>query len=255
MAGGPEVAGYRGFLIAGERVSMELPESYRGREQTFIKHLFLRNYLERVALNILSKRDAFVYVDGFSGPWRTKDQNYKDTSFSIAIAQLRRVRDIYAERGERKRVRCLFVERNRTAFRLLEDTVQRESQADPDIDIKALNGEFETLIPDVMQFIGTSFSLAFIDPSGWTGFDPRKIGPVLRHKPGEVIVNLMYDHINRFLHDEMATTRASYEALFGDPSWRDLLRDDLTREEAIIELYRQRLRHVGNLHMLHPPRY
>ena len=53
---------------------MLIPKDYVGREQTYIKHFFLERYLERVAYNILSFRDNFVYVDGFSGPWRSEDK-------------------------------------------------------------------------------------------------------------------------------------------------------------------------------------
>jgi len=43
---------------------------YRGREQTYLKHFFLERYLERVAYVIGYSQPQFVYVDGFSGPWK-----------------------------------------------------------------------------------------------------------------------------------------------------------------------------------------
>ena len=42
-----------------------LPDNYRGREQTFIKHIILERYLERVARNILWSYQEFVFNDGF----------------------------------------------------------------------------------------------------------------------------------------------------------------------------------------------
>ncbi|MCH9054044.1 MAG: hypothetical protein IIA72_23845 [Proteobacteria bacterium] len=77
---------------------MKPPEFYRGREQTYLKHFFLEKYLERVAWNILSFRDEFVYVDGFSGPWKSEDEALEDTSFMIALNQLRKVRQGLKER-------------------------------------------------------------------------------------------------------------------------------------------------------------
>ena len=41
-----------------------VPEAYRGREQTLVKHLVLEKYIERVAFNILSFSNEFVFVDG-----------------------------------------------------------------------------------------------------------------------------------------------------------------------------------------------
>ena len=74
------------------------PSLYVGREQTYVKHFFLKRYLERVAYNIYSFQTDFAYVDGFSGPWKSAAENYKDTSFSLALEQLRAVRTGVKER-------------------------------------------------------------------------------------------------------------------------------------------------------------
>ena len=47
---------------------------YEGREQTYLKHFFLEKYLERVAYVIGFSYPEFVYVDGFSGPWRAEHE-------------------------------------------------------------------------------------------------------------------------------------------------------------------------------------
>ena len=78
------------------------PEFYRGREQTYVKHFFLEKYLERVAYNIFSFRNEFTYVDGFSGPWKSADEDFADTSFAIALNQLRNVRDGMSQRGKKE---------------------------------------------------------------------------------------------------------------------------------------------------------
>lgn len=84
---------------------------YRDRERTYLKHFFLEKYLERVAYVIGNRYPGFVYVDGFSGPWRSEDEKFEDTSFMIAIEQLRRVRDGLAKVGKQPRIRCLFIEK------------------------------------------------------------------------------------------------------------------------------------------------
>ena len=50
---------------------------YKGREQTYLKHFFLEKYLDRVAHKILSFQNDFVYVDGFSGPWKSNKTHKK----------------------------------------------------------------------------------------------------------------------------------------------------------------------------------
>lgn len=212
---------------------------YRGREQTYLKHFFLERYLERVAYNIGSFAPQFVYVDGFSGPWRSEDQAFEDTSFMIAIATLRRVREGLAKLGRTPTISCVFVEKDPEAFALLQKAVAGVQ----DINVTVLNAEFERAIPDVLTAIGKAFSLVFIDPTGWTGFGLKQIDRVLTHR-GEVLVNFMFDHINRFL--DAANPDVSFDELFGGPGWESAIVAGARREDAIIDLYRARMRTIGN---------
>ena len=214
---------------------------YRGREQTYLKHFFLERYLERVAYVIGFSQREFVYVDGFSGPWKSQDEEFEDTSFIIAVKKLREVRDGLARAGKYPRIKCLFVEKNRAAFETLERAINNIS----DLEVRALRGEFESVIPDILRFVGNSFSLVFIDPTGWTGFGLRVIEPVLRHRPGEVLINFMFDHINRFLAHPSREVGASIDQVFGSSEWQGEMRGGKKREDTIIELYRDRLRTTG----------
>lgn len=222
-----------------------LPSQYRGREQTFIKHLILRRYLETVARHILWFQQEFVFVDGFSGPWAAASQNYEDTSFGIAMRLLRKVRDeLKANHQRDRRVRCIFVEKGARAFGRLSEAVRAASY----IDARAIRGRFEDSVDEILPQIASAFALISIDPKGWS-FDLRKLGPLLRHRPSEVIVNFMFEHINRFLDDQRPGIRASYVLPFGDPNWRSrfdaLQASGLGREEAVLELFREQLKAVG----------
>lgn len=42
-------------------------ETYRGREQTLVKHFILRQYLKRFAHIVGSHWDSITYVDCFAG--------------------------------------------------------------------------------------------------------------------------------------------------------------------------------------------
>jgi len=182
-----------------------------------------------------------VYVDGFSGPWKSDDEAFEDTSFIIAINKLRQVREGLARAGKHPRIRCLFIEKDPTAFAAIEGAISSVS----DIEVQALDGEFEELIPNILRFIGRSFSLVFIDPTGWTGFGLRKIEPILKHSPGEVLVNFMFDHINRFLENPRPEIAASFDELLGGPGWDAAMNAGARREKAIVELYRERMRASG----------
>jgi len=217
------------------------PEYYKGREQTYLKHFFLERYLERVTYNIGSFANEFVYVDGFSGPWKSGDEALEDTSFMIAIKKLREVREGLAKIGRTPKIRCLFVEKDPESYRALEAAVRHVS----DIQVQPLNGDFEQSIPEVLKFVGKAFSLVFIDPTGWTGFGLKQITPILQHRPGEVLVNFMFDYINRFFDDPRPDIASSFTELFGGPGWEDAVRSAVRREDAIVDLYRERMRAAG----------
>ncbi len=218
---------------------MKPPEHYRGREQTYLKHFFFERYLERVAYKVGSFATEFVYVDGFSGPWRTEDPGFEDSSFVIAIHKLRQVREGLAKIGRTPKVRCVFVEPDRAAHSHLE----RATSSVTDIEIRTLNSEFEPAIPEILKTIGRSFSLVFIDPTGWTGFGLQQIAPILQHRPGEVLVNFMFDHINRFL--DTPDPEMSFDELFGGPGWKATIQASPRREDAIIAFYRERMKATG----------
>lgn len=216
------------------------------RQQTYIKHFFLERYLERVAYNILSFSEEFVYIDGFSGPWRSENENFEDTSFFIAIEKLKKIQDGWIERGRPKKIRCLFIEKSPAAY---SDLTKAVTTVDG-LDISTRCGLFEELIPDIESFIGDSFSLTFIDPTGWTGYGLKSITPILRLR-GEVIINFMFNDINRFISDPRPETAKSFEPLFGDDSWfkdyQSFVAKGFSREAALISLYTQRLKDAGQI--------
>ena len=69
---------------------MATNEDYAGREQSQVKHYILQHYLERFAHIIGSKWTTITYVDCFSGPWESQTKDHSDTSFAIALQELRK---------------------------------------------------------------------------------------------------------------------------------------------------------------------
>jgi three-Cys-motif partner protein len=218
---------------------------YAGREQTYIKHFFLERYLERVAYNIYSFAERFVYVDGFSGPWRSKDEKREDTSFVIALQKLRHIKEGFAKRGRAVDFRCFFVERDTESYQELAKSIQDFNG----IQIEARNASFEDSIREILQFVGRDFALVFIDPTGWTGFPLRRIAELLRHSPGEVIINFMFDDINRHLTDPRPEQYAGFADFFAIDDWSEelarLCESGLTREQASLQLYMNQLKQIG----------
>jgi len=225
------------------RPPVAVPPAYRGREQTLVKHILLRDYLERVAWNILSFKSDFVFVDGFSGPWKHINHDYSDTSFGIAIEELRKVKAGFAKKNVQKSLRCVFVEQRTAAFAKLSEAAASAS----DLKALALSGAFEDRVDDVLKIVGYGFALTFVDPTGWS-FDLKKLAPLLKHQPGEVLVNFMYEHFKRFIDDKRPEIIRSQTLPFGDPNWRvdydALIASGSSKEEAVLGVFKRKLRQV-----------
>ena len=224
---------------------------YVDREQTYIKHLVLRRYLQKLAYKIGSWVDTLNYVDGFAGPWQHSDDKLKDTSPFIAIDELRAARDGLLEKlKSRLKIRCLFIEKDPNAWAVLKRQLARVE----DVEIEPpINGEFEDHIDTVLQFASASrtarnFSFFFIDPTGWTGYALRTIEPVLRHQPGEVLINFMTQFVIRFVDSDRAEDIESFTRLFGSEEYRGRWAGlaGLDREDAIVQAYCDRVREVGD---------
>jgi three-Cys-motif partner protein len=134
---------------------------YRGKEQTYLKHFFVERYLEAVAFHIGYSYLAFVYVDCFSGPWRSADEDLADTSIRIALEKLNYVREGLIAQGRTASIRAVFVEKDPTAFRALEAALEQHKHA---IITAALPGTFEDNLPAILQHVGERFAFFFIDP-------------------------------------------------------------------------------------------
>ncbi len=219
-----------------------MSDPYSGREQTKAKHFILKRYLQALAFKVLTFSDV-TYVDGFSGPWRTQTENFSDSSFMIAIAVLQ---DAQKRMGNRRRIRCFFSESSAEAFTQLQEAVAPFHRPDDGFEIKTYCGKFEDAIGEIQSFIGNSFPLIFIDPTGWTGYPFDKIKPLFVRPKCEVLINFMYEFVNRFAHSDDENIVASLDPILGGPGWRDRLDPNLPRGSAVEKLFRETLRSAGN---------
>ena len=220
---------------------MKPPAYYRGKEQTYLKHFFLERYLETVAFHIGYSHRDFAYVDCFSGPWQSSDEALADTSIRIALDKLNYVKEGLAAQQRYAAIRAIFVEKDPAAFRALQAALEQHQHA---IKTTALPGTFEENIPTILQTVGSAFAFFFIDPKGWTGFAMDHIMPILCHQPGEVMINFMYDFINRFINYPEPANEQSLDRFFGTTEWRGI-RNARDREAASVELYKEQLRNTG----------
>jgi three-Cys-motif partner protein len=220
-------------------------EPYSGREQTKAKHFILKRYLQALAFKVLRYFDV-TYVDGFSGPWETQTEDFADSSFRIAIDVLRDAqKQILAQTGRCRRIRCFFSENKPKAFAQLATATAAFHKPEEYFEIKTYYGEFEDAVSEIQRFIRHSFPLVFIDPTGWTGYAFNKIKPLFDRPKCEVLINFMYDFVNRAASMSDAKTIASLDPILGGPNWQDRLDPALPRGRAVEKLFRDTLQEVG----------
>jgi three-Cys-motif partner protein len=224
---------------------MENEVLYERREQTRVKHYILQRYLERFARIVGHYWDSITYVDGFAGPWNVRSPELKDSSFAIALEELRKASDTLADKGKTLRLRCFFLEENREAFEQLQSFAGRVTDAK----VEVRNGSFEQSVGRILDFIREgghrTFPFIFIDPTGWTGFACEPISPLLRLDPGEVLINFMTSHIRRFIED--INSRQSFEGLFGSSEVMDRVAglSEQDRDDALVSEYSRVLKREG----------
>ena len=195
---------------------MVSPQDYVGREQTYVKHVFLEGYLETLVHKTASKYPHIVYVDGFAGPWQSANEKFEDTSFGIALSALRRAKGSWKDLGRDVRMSAYLVERSPSAYLELAGIPSRY----PDVDIKTYNDDFlvaeNSILKDIPDDVFTFF---LIDPKG-RRIPLNALELLLRRPNSEIIFNFMFDFINRAASIQDATIVEGLDELIPYGDWR-----------------------------------
>lgn len=195
------------------------PGHYAGREQAYVKHFLLRKYFSDLIHKISSRYDEVVYVDGFSGPWQSGQDDLGDTSFGIALAAMRSAKAAWNKKGREVRMHAMLVEQRAKAFRELEKLPAKY----PDINVRPYHGEFVPLISTLCRDMPQkAFAFVFIDPKGWR-IDIEAVAPLLRRVNTEVLFNFMFDFINRAASMSDPAIVDGLNALIRTSDWRERL--------------------------------
>jgi len=219
--------------------------AYIDREQTQAKHFILRGYLQELAFKVLHGWDI-AYIDGFSGPWHSQTDDFSDTSFMIAIKVLKDAQAKVADQsGVRRQIKCFFSEKDATAYEQMAAAVAPFSSLDEDFRIRTFRGEFVNAVDEIQSFVGQSFPLIFIDPTGWTEYPFTKIAPLFASRKCEVLINFMYGHISRFLTHPDEKIIASLDPILGGPGWQRRLDPNIRPGPAVEKLFRETLKAAG----------
>jgi three-Cys-motif partner protein len=194
-------------------------EDYVGREQSYVKHVFLERYLETLVHKTASAYPHIVYVDGFAGPWQSANEKFEDTSFGIAFGALRRAKESWKKNGRDVRMSAFLVERDPGAYARLAGVPARY----PDIAIKTYGADFLEVLPTILRDIpGQAFAFFLIDPKGWR-IPLQTLRPLLVRPNSEVIFNFMFDFINRAANIDDRVIVSGLDELIPSGNWRGKL--------------------------------
>jgi three-Cys-motif partner protein len=194
-------------------------KDYKGREQSYVKHVLLEQYLEALVHKTAGAYPHIVYVDGFAGPWQNSNEQFEDTSFGIALRALRRAKASWKAIGRDVKMTALLVEKSPAAYKQLETLPPKF----PDVTVTPLKGDFINLIPEILTKIpADAFAFFLLDPKGWR-LPLKALQPLLGRDKSEVLFNFMFEFINRAASMEDAKLVAGLNELLPTGDWRDKL--------------------------------
>lgn len=205
------------------------------------KHELLRRYFE-AWLPIMAKwHNRVVYIDGFAGPGR-----YSNGEDGSPVVVLKAARDhAYPVQTE---LICIFVENDQNRCDHLRGVLSDLSPSLPAyVKWEVVCGKFDEHLTQTFDLLDAQAKaiapcLVFIDPFGFSHTPFRTIERVLSNKRCEVLINFMYEEVNRFLSLEVLS--ADLDELFGTRDWRDVpnISGSDLRRKAIHDIYLRQLK-------------
>ncbi len=217
------------------------PSLWSLQPHTGAKHEILKRYLEAwiPIFGYSGTSPRLFYIDGFAGPGK-----YSDGEDGSPIVALRSA--LSHATKLKSRIDFHFVEADSARASHLDDyigNIRLPSQ----VSVKVHAG-----VPFTAAYerIKVEYSLstrsapptfAFIDPFGWTGAPFSIVKELMSAPKSEVLVNLMYESINRHLsHPDQLK---NFTALFGTDEWKSTLNlsDKTQRGSALHRLYQTQL--------------
>ncbi|PRP90062.1 hypothetical protein ENSA5_68340 [Enhygromyxa salina] len=220
---------------------MKVPPEYHGREQSFLKHRFLTEYLRSWAHKLGSRARSgpqrLWYVDVFAGPWSSADAELRDTSIYIGLQALEEAAQTWRDtEGVNIKPGAIFVEKDRRAFARLQDFLRQRQGI---VETHPFMGEFGHHVDGIQRLIGSDPAFVFVDPTGFKGAQMQFIAPLMKRRHRDVLVNVMFNHVNRWKDDPRQFLREQMRAFFG------LEDSDLPvglEEPELLRLYRRQLK-------------
>jgi len=210
---------------------------WKYEEQTKIKHSIFAAYFDKW-IKILGKWDTLNYFDCFAGCGAYIDEN-KNIYYGSPILAAEKIKE-NKEHLFRK-VNMIIIEKDEENLKNLEKIFQYKKI---DVNIKLFHSEFDAAINSILNYnkkeLGPSFF--FVDPFGFK-INFKTIEKIMKITKSEVLINFMYNSVNRFLIDNIEST---LNDLFNCEDWKKYKNATINREKEIIKLYRDQLKQIAD---------
>jgi three-Cys-motif partner protein len=213
-------------------------------QHTSKKHEILRRYFEGWLPIMVKWNSHVLFIDGFAGPGEYT--NGEDGSPVIVLKAARDHKHKFASE-----LLCVFVEAHRPRYEHLQTVLARIKPTLPgNIKFQTVLGAFNDHLSQVFKDLEEQKkrlapALVFVDPFGFSHTPFSTIAKLMKYPKCEVLVNFMYEEINRFL--SLLNHAENFDELFGTPEWRGALSLSTLDERlrAIHDLYLKQLRNVA----------
>lgn len=223
--------------------------------QTKLKHQVLRKYLVPWAKILGRDGKRVIYFDGFAG-----EGSYgPDAKAGSPVIAAHIAKELRAQGID---ILCIFLEEDVGAAKLLQDRLITQGfKLGSEHGYVVYTGTFDDAVRRIRKNstkIPPTFF--FVDPCGWTGYSMASIRALLKYEKCEVLINFMFDHINRFIASEKRKN-FGWTDLFGTDAetfagiqerLRELKGKKKEREEYIRRTYTAFLQEVGKARFVQP---
>lgn len=215
-------------------------------EQTQIKHKVLESYA-KIWISKLGYRKNTLFFDchGGCGAYLNDDGNL---SFGSSII----VKSIADEINKNRKTKtgiyyCEIAKKNYDNFlEVLDDCGNPK--------IMTHNKTFEDVIIDdaVSKYYNNYPTLFLIDPFGFN-FCINSLSYLMKGQGNEIILNFMFDFINRFL--SLPKLETAYTNFFGSDKWKKALNTkEKEREDFLVKIFREKIKEVTKAKYVFPYR-
>lgn len=163
--------------------------------QTRLKHKILREYLVPWATILGRNGQPIWYIDGFAGEGTYSDEEMAGSPI-IALSIARELREKGID------LRCVFLEEKPKTAKKLEERLESLGFDKTNV-YGVFCASFDSAVRRIRkQAKNPPATFVFVDPCGWTGYSMRSIKALMKYPKCEVLINFMYDQLNRFVSSE-----------------------------------------------------